>query len=163
MLGIRLIDEFILRLHPWNSRIRRHRWWSPVRLPLVGLSTLIDLSTTVPLFVSVLLHFTLPLLRLGLLLAATAHADPIIVLGFDLLLVGQVREIQAALLVNRPALFVETGTAALPQPVQQVHIAAWAILVPHGHAVDQGVGEPLDPPQGAGLTQGGLLLALLAR
>src|SRR5271157_5365002 len=69
-------------------------------------------------------------LGLGLFIAATANADTIIVLGSDLLLVGQVGKIQAALLINRPALLVETGTAAMPQPVEEVHVAAWAILVP---------------------------------
>src|SRR5271157_198513 len=98
---------------------------------------------------------------LGHFIAATARADSIIVLGFDLLLVGQVRKIQAALFIDRLALLIQTGTAALPQPVQQVHVATGAVLAPHGHTFDQCVGEPLDPPQNAGLTQGGLLLSFL--
>ena len=101
----------------------------------------------------VLLHLTLPLLRLGLFVATRADTDTIIVLGFDLLLIGQFGETLAALVVNRPALFVFTGTAALTQPVEKVQVAAGAILVPHRHAVDQGIGEPLDPPQSAGLTR----------
>ena len=37
----------------------------------------------------------------------------VIVLGFDLLLVGQVGGIQAAFFVDRPALLVKTRTSAL--------------------------------------------------
>src|SRR5208282_3881243 len=62
-------------------------------------------------------NFTLPLLGLGLFISTTADADPIVILGFDLLLVGQVRKIQAALFIDRLALLIQTGTAALPQPI----------------------------------------------
>src|SRR5208337_4363758 len=37
----------------------------------------------------------------GLFISTTADTDPIVVLGFDLLLVGQVRKIQAALFIDR--------------------------------------------------------------
>jgi hypothetical protein len=47
------------------------------------------------------------------------------------------------------------------QPVEKVHVAAGAVLLAHWHAVDQGVGEPLDPPQGTCFTKLGELLALL--
>ena len=62
-------------------------------------------------------HFTLPLLRLGLFISTTADADPIVVLGFAVLLVGQVRKIQAALFIDRLALLIQTGRAALPRPI----------------------------------------------
>ncbi len=62
--------------------------------------------------------------------------------------------------VDRLALLEETGTAALSQPVEQVKVATWTIVVPNRHAVDQGAGEPLDPPQSAGLMQSSLLLSL---
>ena len=52
-----------------------------------------------------------------LFISTTADADPIVVLGFDLLLVGQVRKIQADLFMDRLALLIQTGTAALPQPI----------------------------------------------
>jgi len=48
-------------------------------------------------------HFKLPLLRLALFISTTADADQIVVLGFDRLLVGQVRKIQAALFKDRLA------------------------------------------------------------
>ncbi len=52
------------------------------------LSISIELATIAPLFVSVLFHFVLAFLRLAFLVAATPHADPIIIVGFDLRLVG---------------------------------------------------------------------------
>ena len=78
---------------------------------------MIDLATIAPLFVGVLVHFTLPILRLGLFISTTADADPIVVLGFAVLLVGQVRKIQAALFIDRLALLIQTGRAALPRPI----------------------------------------------
>ena len=119
---IRLIDEFMLRFILGTLQFvspavvlcsSAINWRSN---PLRGS------STTLPSFVTVLLHFTLPLLRPALFIAAAPLAAPIIVLGFDLLHVVQVREIQAAFLENRPALFVETSTATLPQPVERVDV-----------------------------------------
>jgi len=97
--------------------------------------------------------------RLGLFFTATTDANAIIVLGFDLRLVGQPGKVQTSLFVDGPPLLVETGTAALPQPAEKGHVAAGAILVSHWHTVDQGVGEPLDWPQGACLTEFDELLA----
>ena len=47
-----------------------------------------------------LLHLTLPLLRICLFIAAAPHADAIVVLGLDLLLVGQVSQVESTLLVD---------------------------------------------------------------
>ena len=94
MLGIRFIDELILLGIPITRRFRITCgglllvWHAYPFAP----TFLIDSSTTVSLFVIGLLHFTLSP-GLGHFIAATARADSIIVLGFDLLLVGQVRKI----------------------------------------------------------------------
>lgn len=50
----------------------------------------------------------------GRLLAAAPHADPRIVRGFDLLLVGQNLEIQAALLVVLLPKIIQFGTSEDP-------------------------------------------------
>lgn len=112
------------------------------------------------LFVVVLLLAALPP-RLGLFLGPVLDAATVVVLGLDLLLVVEIGEVQAAFLVDRPALLVETRTTALPQLVEQVHVAAGAVLVPHRHAVDQGVGETPYPSQCACLAKRFELLPLV--
>jgi hypothetical protein len=67
-------------------------------------------------FIDRLLFSRVPL-RLRLLGAPTAGANPIVVLGLDLLKVGQVCGIHAPFLIDRLALIVQTGAAALPQTV----------------------------------------------
>src|SRR5579883_1164839 len=120
-------------------------------------------STTIPTSsASFVVTPFLPPLPPGLGLGgdSPADADAVIVLDLDLLGLAETAQVQAALLVEGSALLVEPGAAALANPVGQGAVAARPVLVPHGHAVDQGVGEPLDPPQGAGLTECGLLLPL---
>ena len=76
-------------------------------------------------------------LGFGLFISSTADADPIVVLGFDLLLVGRVRKIQATLFIDRLGLLIQTGMAALPRPidmgairVSQVPESGWARPLP---------------------------------
>ena len=102
-------------------------------------------------FPSILLFF--PSLRVPALTfwfsvfsAAPPDTNAVVVLGLDLLLVRRLCEIQYAFVVNQFASIVQTGTATLAQPIQQVHITAGPILVAHRHTSHERNGESLDPP-----------------
>src|SRR5262245_21447597 len=102
-----------------------------------------------------------PLPRFHFLRTSPAGADAVVVVGLDLVLWREVVEVQAALLEQRPALVVQARPAALPQPVEEVLIAAWPVHLPHRHALDQGIGEALDAAQRASLPELGQVAPLV--
>ena len=69
-------------------------------------------------------NFTLPLLGLGLFISTTADADPIVVLGLDLLLVGQVRKIQVALSIETRVASVSNPESKIENPKSSVRPSA---------------------------------------